>query len=422
VPRGIPGSRALAYTARNAPARPPPVTPSARVQAAIEVLDAVLAAAREGGAAADVVIQRYFQARRYAGSGDRRAVRELAFAAIRAFGEPPPSGRVTLIGYAAAHQPELFHLFGSGAHAPAPLAPGEREAAPQPHALPRWLEPMFADAFGAGASAEADALLGRAPLDLRANRLKGGRTAALAALPGAEPTARAPDGLRLPPGTAIERHPAYLSGLVEVQDEGSQLAALAAGAEPGMTVVDLCAGAGGKTLALAAAMANAGRIVACDTDRRRLGELAPRAARAGVTIAEPRLLDPPREADALADLRGSADLVLIDAPCSGSGTWRRNPEARWRLTAPRLAQLAAVQARLLDLGAALVAPGGRLVYVVCSVLPPEAPQQADAFLARAPGFAPAPLATPLGPSTRTLLTPARAGTDGFFIAAFAPIC
>ncbi|MDT7933976.1 MAG: RsmB/NOP family class I SAM-dependent RNA methyltransferase [Sphingomonadaceae bacterium] len=398
------------------------MTPSARAQAAIEVLDAVLAAAREGGAAADVVIERYFQARRYAGSGDRRAVRELAFAAIRAFGEPPPSGRAALIGYAAAHQPELFGLFGSGPHAPAPLASGEREAAPLPHPLPRWLEPLFAEAFGAQAAPEADALLARAPLDLRANRLQGGRAAALAALPEAEPTPRAPDGLRLAAGTAIERHPAYLAGLVEVQDEGSQLAALGAGAEPGMTVVDLCAGAGGKTLALAAAMANAGRIVACDTDRRRLGQLGPRAARAGVTISEPRLLDPPREAAQLADLRGSADLVLIDAPCSGSGTWRRNPEARWRLTAPRLEQLAAVQARLLDLGSALVAPGGRLVYIVCSVLPSEGAQQADAFPARAPGFAPAPLGAPLAPSHAALLTPARAGTDGFFIAAFAPIC
>jgi 16S rRNA (cytosine967-C5)-methyltransferase len=191
-----------------------------------------------------------------------------------------------------------------------------------------------------------------------------------------------------------------------------------------MTVVDLCAGAGGKTLGLAAAMANAGRIVACDADRQRLSRLMPRAGRAGVAIVETRLLDGGRESLALEDLAGGADLVVVDAPCSGTGTWRRNPEARWRLTPERLARVAALQARLLDVAAGLVKPGGILVHIVCSLLDEEGAGQAEAFLARHPGWQSDPVAlpagSPRGPGLR--LTPADDGTDGFFVARLKAPC
>jgi 16S rRNA (cytosine967-C5)-methyltransferase len=203
-----------------------------------------------------------------------------------------------------------------------------------------------------------------------------------------------------------------------VQDTGSQLACLAVAARPGETVIDLCAGGGGKTLALAADMGNEGRLIASDTDRQRLARLAPRAERAGARMVETRLLDPGREMEALEDLAGAADAVLVDAPCSGVGTWRRNPEARWRLTPGALDRLVAAQVRLLDLAARLVRPGGRVVYVVCSLLDEEGAEQFDAFLARHPRFAAAPLELPLGTARGQglRLTPFRDGTDGFFIA------
>ncbi|MFM5884164.1 MAG: RsmB/NOP family class I SAM-dependent RNA methyltransferase, partial [Novosphingobium sp.] len=204
-------------------------------------------------------------------------------------------------------------------------------------------------------------------------------------------------------------------------DTGSQLACLAVEAHPGETVIDLCAGAGGKTLALAADMAGTGRLIACDTDRARLSRLAPRAARAGVPPIDTRLLGPGREIEALGDLAGTAEAVLIDAPCSGTGTWRRNPEARWRLTPQELARLTAIQARLLDLGTALVRPGGRLVFVTCSLLDAEGADQAAAFLARHPDWRVEPLdlgaGTPRGEGLR--LDPAQDTTDGFFIARLA---
>jgi 16S rRNA (cytosine967-C5)-methyltransferase len=208
-----------------------------------------------------------------------------------------------------------------------------------------------------------------------------------------------------------------------VQDEGSQLLAAACQAAPGETAVDLCAGAGGKTLALAADMGNTGRIVASDTDRGRLTRMRPRLERAGVFTVEPRLLDPQREAGALEDLTGQADLVLVDAPCSGSGTWRRNPETRWRLTPKRLDQLLSLQAHLLDVAAPLVKPGGRLVYAVCSLLAREGRDQAAAFSARS-GLRPQaiPLTAGRDAGTGRLLTPAADGTDGFFVACWSRIC
>ncbi len=388
------------------------MTPAARLQAAIEILDNVAGAARDAGAAADTLIARYFKERRYAGSKDRRAVRELVYDAIRALGERPKSGRAAVIGYARAHAPHLLELFGTDGHAPAEIVEGD--LATQPGLAPVWLMKRLKQQFGSKCDNEVRALLGRAPLDLRINTLKG----STALIDGAVPTRFAPQGLRIADNLNVEADPAYQSGLVEIQDEGSQLACIIAAAPPGGIVVDLCAGAGGKTLALAAAMENRGRLIACDTDRGRLSRLPARAERAGASNIETRLLNPNREAEALADLSQLADVVLIDAPCSGTGTWRRNPEARWRLTPDRLQTLTALQARLLDIGASLVKPGGRLVYVVCSLLPEEGDAQFDGFFARNPGFRPAafqlPTMTAAAPST--LLTPLQHGCDGFFIA------
>jgi 16S rRNA (cytosine967-C5)-methyltransferase len=191
-----------------------------------------------------------------------------------------------------------------------------------------------------------------------------------------------------------------------------------------MTVVDLCAGAGGKTLALAAEMRDEGRILACDVDRRRLARMRPRLERAGLSIVETRLLDPKRELEALQDLRQAADIVLVDAPCSGTGTWRRNPETRWRLTPDRLGQLVALQAHLIGLAAELVRPGGFLVYAVCSVLAEEGRGQAEAFGRARSSFIPHPLAIECGrpAGLGTLLTPRHDGTDGFFVARWQAPC
>lgn len=387
------------------------MTPSARVQAAIELLDLVIDSARTGGAAADTLIARYFKERRYAGSKDRRAVRELVYRAIRRSGDAPASGRSAMLGL-AQDDPGLTELCDGSAHGPAPIADGE-EAAPA-GLLPGWIVPRLDPLIG---EEEWAALLERAPLDLRANRLRGTRDEALGQLPEAQPTPLSPLGLRLPEGFRVEETDAWRSGLVEIQDEGSQLLALACNAQPGETVLDLCAGAGGKTLALAADMANQGRIVASDADRGRLSRLAPRLERAGATIVEPRLLDPGREAEQLADLAGTFDLVLVDAPCSGSGTWRRNPETRWRLTPKRLGQLVDLQARLLDVAAGLLKPGGRLVYAVCSLLTEEGRDQAAALSVRSSlEPQPVPLAAGRPAGTGRLLSPAVDGTDGFFVA------
>ncbi|QXQ08141.1 RsmB/NOP family class I SAM-dependent RNA methyltransferase [Sphingosinicellaceae bacterium] len=399
------------------------MTPAARVQAAIDCLDAIVVAAREGGAAADTLIQRYFSTRRYAGSKDRRAVRELIYAVVRNIGERPAGGRTAVLAYARAHEPALLELFdGAGPHVPAALVPGEPEAVPG--LAPRWLVDQLRERFGPSTDTELAALLGRAPLDLRVNTLKAQRDAVAAELGTVELLDLAPDGLRATAELNVETLPAYRDGRIEVQDAGSQFAALACEAKAGETVVDLCAGAGGKTLALAAAMGNAGNLIACDTDRARLRQLEPRAERAGATIIEARLLNPGREAGALADLAGTADLVLIDAPCSGTGTWRRNPEARWRLTPDRLDRLVAEQARLLDIGAALAKPGGRLVYVVCSLLPAEGEAQLKAWLSRNHDWEPLSLRNPAGgaPVDGVVLTPGMFGCDGFSIGAARRVC
>ena len=395
------------------------MTPAARVQAAIELLDEIAAAARGGGAAADTLIARYFKSRRYAGSKDRRAVRELVYRAVRAWPQPPPSGRAAMLAL-AAEDPVLLAAFDGSPHGPAKASPAEAGLAPGASPVPEWLAGRF---DGVVSPADLRSLLGRAPLDLRANRLRTGRDSLLPAFPGAVPTPLSPVGLRLAEPVPVEESEAWRAGLVEVQDEGSQLLALACSAAAGETVLDLCAGAGGKTLALAAEMGNSGRIVASDTDRARLSRMDLRLKRAGVTVVEPRLLDPGRERDALADLADTVDLVLVDSPCSGTGTWRRNPELRWRLTPQRLAAYLKLRAYLLDLAAELVRPGGRIVYCVCSLLAAEGRGQAAAFEGRSAMVRedlPMPVGRVAGPGR--ILTPAHDGTDGFFVARWRAPC
>lgn len=385
------------------------MTPSARTQAAIELLDQIVAAARDAGPAADTLVARYFAMRRYAGSKDRRAVRELVYAAIRLLGELPQSGRAAMLAL-AVRDADVAATFDGIGHGPAPI--GAREAVGIPGIAPAWLlERLRASGLD---DAELSALTDRAPLDVRINRAIG----EVVEIEGAEPIGGLPEGLRLRAGTNVEQLPAFNHGAIEVQDAGSQLVTLAARAAPRQRIVDLCAGAGGKTLALSAAMGGEGTILATDTDRARLSRLAPRAERARAGNVETRLLNPGHEVEMLADWAGTADTVLIDAPCSGTGTWRRNPEARWRLTPERLGRLSDTQRHVLDIGAALVRPGGALVYIVCSLLDEEGAGQVAAFLADRPAWRAAPLDLPAGrahgPGLR--LTPAHDATDGFFVA------
>ncbi len=388
------------------------MTPAARTQAAIDLVDAILDAARSGGAAGDQVAKRFFAARRYAGSKDRRAIRTLAYDAVRRFGELPVNARAAIVTLADA-DPALAETFDGSTYGPPAIDAAEARA--QEAFAPAWL----VDALRSAGldDAEFAALLDRAPLDIRVNRLRTDRDAVIAEI-GGEPAPDLPDAIRLPADTPVDRSEPMRDGRGEVQDIGSQIVSLAVAAEPDGFAIDLCAGGGGKTLAIAAQMDGRGRILATDTDRGRLSRLAPRAARAGVTIAETRLLDPGKEAAMLDDVAGQADWVMVDAPCSGTGTWRRNPEARWRLTPDRLDRLAATQARLLDVAADLTGPTGTITYVVCSLLDAEGAGQVAAFLSRHPGWHALPLALPRGrvhgPGMR--LTPASDSTDGFFVA------
>jgi 16S rRNA (cytosine967-C5)-methyltransferase len=388
------------------------MTPSARVQAAIEILDEVIASARNDGPPADAIVTRYFKTRRYAGSKDRRAVRELSFRAIRRSGERPDSGRAAMLGL-AQDDDDLAALFDGSPHGPAAHEPGEITA---PAALiPAWVKPLLSDLVTPD---ELPALLERAPLDLRVNIARTDRTSALKAIDGAAPTRLSPWGVRLPADSRIDDHPAFIDGLVEVQDEGSQLIALACRPRDGANMLDLCAGAGGKSLALAAAAPGA-QLIASDTNRARLAQLPLRAERAGAAIAI-RLIDGGREAAQLADLEGQCDVVLVDAPCSGSGTWRRNPESRWRLTPERLERLVKLQQHLLDLAAPLVKPGGALVYATCSIIRAEGAAQARNFLGRHSSWIvqDVPFEGGRADGPGRLLTPAHDATDGFFVARF----
>ena len=298
--------------------------------------------------------------------------------------------------------------------------------------VPEWVFPKFVRLFGDNAVAEGEALALRPPLDMRANRLKGKRERVAKALArfGAAPAPYSPDGVRIPPTAGDGRHPnvqvepAFQKGWFEVQDEGSQLAALAVAAKAGQQVLDLCAGAGGKTLALAAAMGGKGRVVATDSDRQRLAPIFERTKRAAAHNVEVRAAGA-----SLDNLAGKMDAVLIDAPCTGTGVWRRRPDAKWRLSERALGERLAEQAALLASATRYVKPGGRLVYVTCSLLPEENEDQVAAFLGGASDFRALPSAdviagmgaepgladAALAASNGVVLTPRRTGTDGFFI-------
>ncbi len=386
--------------------------PAAQLQSAIDLLDEIIIAARDNGPSADTLATKFFASRRYAGSKDRRRVRDLAWSAIRAFGERPDTARSAFVALADGDA-DLAALFDGTPYGPAIIAADEMRAGGA--VIPEWTLPLFSCLID---EAEQAALLERAPLDLRVNRLKGNRASVLADLPEAEIVPQSGDALRLPTGFAVENHAVIRDGRADIQDLGSQLIVNVCEAQPGMTVLDLCAGAGGKTLALASAMAGKGRIIASDTNRHRLGQLVPRAQRAGATNIETLLLNPGQESAMLSDYAGKCDLVLIDAPCSGSGTWRRNPETRWRLTPGRLQQVMEAQAKLLAIGAEMVVPGGHLVYAVCSLLESEGRGQMDRFLDNADGWRVCDTAIDAGriQGAGLMLTPYHDGSDGFFLA------
>lgn len=393
------------------------MTPAARVQAAIELLDAIIDAAKREGSPADRLIAEWARTNRYAGSKDRRAVRELVYSAIRACGPVPESGRATMLRV-AEDDPALRACFDGSQYGPAQIADGEQAA--DAGVAPAWLMQRLT-ASGIDDS-EAQALMGRAPLDVRVNTLKADR--ATLELPEKGEHLAASQALRFDGGTQVEQWPQFRDGQIEVQDHGSQLICETLPLGPGETVIDLCAGAGGKTLALAARLGNAAEIVACDTDKRRLGNLAPRADRAGAQVDHTVLLDPGRELEALAPWIGKAHTVLVDAPCSGTGTWRRKPEAKWRLNPDRLQRFAETQDYLLDIAAKLTIPGGQMCFVTCSLLDDEGKDRIDAFLNRHPDWKPIELTMPLGRKHGEgwRLTPSHDGTDGFFVALLGFAC
>ena len=413
------------------------MTPAARLQAAIDIL----AGLEQTQQPVDRYLKDFFRARRYAGSKDRRAIAERVFDILRhrarfAHRMADASARALMIAALLADGESLESLF-SGGYGPEPLSDAERAAiaatpAPAPPHVageyPQWLAPSLEAAFGAHLVEEMAALQARAPVDLRVNTLKASRAQVLDGLQAegfaATATPYSPIGIRIPPGEGsamLAQSPLFLSGSFEFQDEAAQMASLLAGARPGMRVLDLAAGAGGKALAMAAAMNNQGEILAFDDNPKRLAPLAGRAERAGascITLATSR--GGPLWGN------GKFDLVFLDAPCSGTGTWRRQPELRWRLTPARLAELTAIQDRLLDEAARHTGPGGRLAYATCSLLPEENDARVDAFLARTPGFRrleagavwagkiPGPIPGFLAQDFRA--SPARTGSDGFYCA------
>jgi 16S rRNA (cytosine967-C5)-methyltransferase len=426
------------------------MTPAARLSAAIELIETIDADRIPAAKA----LKEWGTAHRYAGSGDRAAISGLIWDVLRrrassAWIMEEDTPRARTLGMLKLERgmavDDIAALCDGGRFAPEPLSERERAAlttrslaeAPAHIAgdYPEWLDPYLAQAFGEDRVSEATAMASRAPLDLRVNSLKAKREKILASLKhlGAQPTPWSPLGLRIELG-ADARNPGihaeedFIKGAIEVQDEGSQLAALLSAAKPGEQVIDLCAGAGGKTLAIAAMMQGKGRLIATDHDKRQLAPIHERLSRAGIHNADVRT--PKGEGDTLADIRASADLVLIDAPCTGTGTWRRNPDAKWRMRPGALEVRLKDQVEVLDRAAPLIKPGGRIAYITCSVLPAENGAQIRAFLGRHPDFtvvSPAQVATALWDkaeefTTATLqspegllMTPRRTGTDGFFV-------
>src|ERR1700684_2043570 len=386
------------------------MTPAARLSAAIELIDTIdiqrVPAAK--------ALKEWGTAHRYAGSGNRAAISGLIWDVLRrrassAWIMDDDTPRARVLGMLQLERSldvdAIAALCDGGRFAPEPLTDRERTAlvsrsladAP-PHIAgdyPEWLDGYLADVFGDDRVAEAVAMASRAPLDLRVNSLKAKREKVLGSTThlGTMPTPWSPIGLRIELG-ADARNPGihaeedFIKGAIEVQDEGSQLAALLSAAQPGEQVIDVCAGAGGKTLALAAMMQGKGRLIATDSDKRQLAPIHERLSRAGIHNCDVRT--PKGEGDALSDIRASADLVMIDAPCTGTGTWRRHPDAKWRIRPGALEVRLKDQATVLDRAAALTKPGGRIAYITCSVLPPENGEQVRAFVARHPDFAVVP--------------------------------
>ncbi len=438
------------------------MTPSARLAATIELLGLIESTPRP----ADATASAYFRDRRFIGAKDRAEISQSVYRTMRrrarltwrlerAGARPSPTGLVLadlLVGEGRAVN-DVARLFSGPPYGPPPLSKDELaiaerlagralESRDMPEAVaaecPPWAEAELRRGLGDRFQAEMDALKEPAPLDLRVNTLKASPAAVLARLTAdgmdAKPCVLSPIGIRLEGRPAVMAHPLYKEGAIEIQDEGSQLVALMVSAEPGQEVVDFCAGAGGKTLGIAAAMANKGRIIAADVLANRLMRAKERFRRAGAHNIQTRALA--SETDPWVKRhKGRFDRVLVDAPCTGTGTWRRNPDMRWRTLGPGLSELVPLQARLLESAARLVKSGGRLIYATCSMLPAENEDQAAAFLAAHAGFAlmPADIVwrDALGrsavgrddaaepPSTPYLrLTPARHDTDGFFAAVF----
>lgn len=425
--------------------------PAARLQAAIEIVADIMTHHRPAATA----LMDWGRNHRFAGSGDRSAIGTLVYDALRSRGssahfmgsEEPRALVLGGLREQGIFISDIAALCDGGAHSPAPLTADESRrlehadtegAAPWVRGnFPQWLYPSLQRAFGDRAISETRAMARRAPVDIRVNTLKSNRDEVLSALSqfGASATALSPIGARVPaPGSAarqphLESEGAHGKGWFEVQDEGSQIAAALAGAKPGMRVLDLCAGAGGKTLALAAAMANSGTLCAYDADKKQLRPIFERLTRSGASVVE--VLEGADE-NALIALGATFDRVFVDAPCTGSGTWRRRPDAKWRMKPPHLAARLDEQRRVLATAAKLVKPGGRMIYVTCSILPEENGDQIAAFLAAHPGFTQVPYAQvwretlplepPVSADGRTdglVLTPLSHGTDGFYVAVLA---
>jgi 16S rRNA (cytosine967-C5)-methyltransferase len=417
-----------------------------RLQAAIEVLADIEARRRPASEA----LRDWGLAHRFAGGGDRSAIGNIVYDSLRrkasqawrmGSDEPRLVAFATLLSQWNYTPESLREAFDGDRHAPelpgpdvleAFLAMNLDNAPPAARAdMPEWCVSHFEAAFGTLWLAEAQALSQRPPLDLRANRLKASRDKVMRQLERAHPHAGplSDDAIRIDAGMRdarlpnVQAEPAYQKGWFEVQDCGSQAAALLAGAKPGEQVLDLCAGAGGKTLALAARMDNKGQVHAHDSDRNRLAPIFERLKRAGTRNVQVHARA--AELDALA---GRMDLVLVDAPCTGTGTWRRRPDSKWRLDGKNLETRIAEQDEVLASASRFVKPGGRVVYITCSLLPPENGDRISAFIARHPEFSPAPLAVDqlcdstltAGPdTTKVMLSPFATGTDGFFVAALA---
>ena len=414
-----------------------------RLAAAIEVLTQI----DERHRPVRMALKNWGESARYAGSKDRAFVSGLVLDVLRrrrslGWRIGDESLRAAALGALAFvwgwPLERVAEAAGEEPHGPGPLTDTERAALASPRDLseapapvrgdyPDWLDASLARAFGEARAEEGAALSERAPVDLRVNLLKSDPQRTLKALTSlaAEPVDLLPTALRMPaldPMTrsgAVETIPQFSKGWFEVQDLGSQIAATAAGEVKGKQVLDLCAGGGGKTLALAGAMGNTGQIYAYDSDARRLADTIRRGDRAGVRNLQVRS---PVNPEPLKGLEGKMDVVFIDAPCTGTGSWRRHPDTKWRLTPDTLEKRMADQDAVLDSGAPFVKPGGRMVYVTCSVLPEEDEDRVSAFLARTLGFAAAPatadpkLTQYLTPDGFLRLTPRSSGTDGFFVA------